>query len=221
VTIYLLGLAKMTGVDLQDQIEAKMAKNAARVYRRLDLPGAATLSAGLLLVVLPLVLGRSEGWPAWTWICLGASVPAVALFLATERRMAARGGSPLVSVQVLARPPVSWALLTLLAATPQSRIVYADYDPVVLSHAQALLTSSPEGQTSRGTCPWLPGSRRMSPMHAVRRASRISPSSLRCGRGRPGVSIESDNQIIWSHENDDRYRGIPALLGSARCCRTR
>jgi hypothetical protein len=32
VAIYLLGLAEMTGVDLQDQIEAKMAKNAARVY---------------------------------------------------------------------------------------------------------------------------------------------------------------------------------------------
>jgi O-methyltransferase involved in polyketide biosynthesis len=30
---------------------------------------------------------------------------------------------------------------------PGSRIVYADYDPVVLTHAQALLTSSPEGQT--------------------------------------------------------------------------
>jgi hypothetical protein len=35
VAIYLLGLAEMTGVDLQDQIEAKMTKNAARVYRRL------------------------------------------------------------------------------------------------------------------------------------------------------------------------------------------
>jgi len=35
VAIYLLGLAEMTGVDLQDQIEAKMAKNATRVYRRL------------------------------------------------------------------------------------------------------------------------------------------------------------------------------------------
>jgi hypothetical protein len=36
---------------------------------------------------------------------------------------------------------------------PQSRIVYADYDPVVLSHAQALLTSSPEAKpiTSRRT----------------------------------------------------------------------
>ena len=35
VAIYLLGLAEITGIDLQDQIEAKMAKNAARVYRRL------------------------------------------------------------------------------------------------------------------------------------------------------------------------------------------
>ena len=36
VAIYLLGLAEMTGVDLQDQIEAKMVKNATRVYRRLS-----------------------------------------------------------------------------------------------------------------------------------------------------------------------------------------
>jgi len=28
-------LAEMTGVDLQDEIEAKMAKNAARIYQRL------------------------------------------------------------------------------------------------------------------------------------------------------------------------------------------
>ena len=32
-------------------------------------------------------------------------------------------------------------------AAPESRIVYADYDPVVLSHARALLTSTPEGMT--------------------------------------------------------------------------
>src|SRR6201985_191751 len=32
-------------------------------------------------------------------------------------------------------------------AAPESRIVYVDYDPVVLTHAQALLTSSPECQT--------------------------------------------------------------------------
>ena len=32
-------------------------------------------------------------------------------------------------------------------AAPESRIVYADYDPVVLAHARALLTSTPEGMT--------------------------------------------------------------------------
>jgi O-methyltransferase involved in polyketide biosynthesis len=32
-------------------------------------------------------------------------------------------------------------------AAPDSRIVYVDHDPVVLTHAQALLTSSPEGTT--------------------------------------------------------------------------
>ena len=35
VAIYLLSLAEMTGIDLQDQIDAKMTKNAARVYQRL------------------------------------------------------------------------------------------------------------------------------------------------------------------------------------------
>jgi O-methyltransferase involved in polyketide biosynthesis len=30
---------------------------------------------------------------------------------------------------------------------PESRIVYVDYDPIVLTHARALLTSSPQGKT--------------------------------------------------------------------------
>ncbi len=88
-----------------------------RSAQRLDLPGVATLSATLLLLVLPLALGHSEGWPAWTWVSLAASVPAFALFLAAERRITANDGAPLVNVRILARPAISWALLTLLAAT--------------------------------------------------------------------------------------------------------
>jgi len=91
--------------------------DSPRTAQRLDLPGVAALSAALLLIVLPLVLGRSAGWPAWAWICLAASVPVCALFLAAERRVTSRGGSPLVNVQVLARPAICWALLTLLTAT--------------------------------------------------------------------------------------------------------
>jgi hypothetical protein len=33
-------------------------------------------------------------------------------------------------------------------AAPQSRVVYVDNDPIVLAHARALLTSSPEGATA-------------------------------------------------------------------------
>jgi NTP pyrophosphatase (non-canonical NTP hydrolase) len=35
VAIYLLGLAEMAGADLQEAVEAKLAVNEARVYRRL------------------------------------------------------------------------------------------------------------------------------------------------------------------------------------------
>jgi hypothetical protein len=35
VAIYLLGLAEMTGVDLQQEVEVKIARNATRVYRSL------------------------------------------------------------------------------------------------------------------------------------------------------------------------------------------
>jgi MFS family permease len=88
-----------------------------RGSRRVDLAGVATLSASLLLVVLPLTLGRAEGWPAWVWVCLAASAPAFGVFLATQRRKAARGGNQLINLRVLSRPTISWGLLGLLTAT--------------------------------------------------------------------------------------------------------
>lgn len=35
VTIYLFSLAEMIGIDLEAEVEAKIAKNASRVYKRL------------------------------------------------------------------------------------------------------------------------------------------------------------------------------------------
>ena len=46
VAIYVLSLAEMTGIDLQGEIEAKMAKNASRVYRRLSNGALVKDSAG-------------------------------------------------------------------------------------------------------------------------------------------------------------------------------
>jgi MFS family permease len=85
--------------------------------RRLDLPGVTVLSVALLLLVIPLVFGRDTGWAAWTWLCLAASLPALACFVLVERRIAARGGYPLINLPVLRIPAVSWGLPAQALAT--------------------------------------------------------------------------------------------------------
>src|ERR1039457_2447540 len=44
-------------------------------------------------------------------------------------------------------PPADNPQAGAQGAAPESRIVYVDHDPVVISHAQALLTSSAAGKT--------------------------------------------------------------------------
>lgn len=66
----------------------------------LDPVGVVGISGALALALVPLTLGRSQGWPAWTWTALAASVPAMTLALGYERRLARRGGSPLVDLSL-------------------------------------------------------------------------------------------------------------------------
>src|SRR5215469_3602635 len=79
---------------------------------RFDLAGVALITACLVAVVLPLVDGRQEGWPAWSWIALGSSVPLAIAFLAHQRRKAARGGVPLLNPRVFASWPLRAGLMT-------------------------------------------------------------------------------------------------------------
>jgi len=67
----------------------------------LDLPGLVTLTATLLLLVVPLVLGHEQHWPLWTTLCLSAVVPMAVVFVLVERGVARRGGAPLVPGRVL------------------------------------------------------------------------------------------------------------------------
>jgi MFS family permease len=85
--------------------------------RQLDPAGVAALSAAVLLLTVPLVLGRDAGWPAWSLACLGASVPAFAVLWKVEAAVSARGGRPLVDPRLLARPVIGWGLASQAAAT--------------------------------------------------------------------------------------------------------
>jgi MFS family permease len=98
-----------------------------------DLAGVAALSVAVLCVVVPLTVGRESGWPVWTWAALAASVPAVALFLLTERRVLAAGRAPLVDTTILARPAIGWGLVGLGAST-------ATYFALLFTLAQYLQT---------------------------------------------------------------------------------
>ena len=71
---------------------------------RLDLPGAALLAAALVAIVLPLVDGRQQGWPAWSWACLAAGPVLLAGFAVHLRRAARRGRQPLLDPAIFAVP---------------------------------------------------------------------------------------------------------------------
>ncbi|MFI0716318.1 MFS transporter [Streptomyces inhibens] len=84
--------------------------------RRLDLPGAVVLTVALFLLVVPLVEGRSYGWPLWTWLSLAGSVLAFAAFGAVERRVDAAGGAPLVQLRLLRERPFAVGMTLVVLA---------------------------------------------------------------------------------------------------------
>ncbi|MFD8783143.1 MFS transporter [Kitasatospora sp. NPDC059599] len=67
----------------------------------LDGIGMLAVSGSLALALVPLVLGREAGWPLWAWAMLAAAVPALLATLRWERRLAARGGQPVLDPDLL------------------------------------------------------------------------------------------------------------------------
>ncbi len=75
--------------------------------RHLDPAGLVLLSAAVFLLVLPLVLGRDYDWPWWGWVMLAGSAITFGAFIAVQRRIADRGGSPLIHHRVVTAPSLA------------------------------------------------------------------------------------------------------------------
>jgi EmrB/QacA subfamily drug resistance transporter len=69
---------------------------------RLDLRGAALFTTGLVAIAAPLLDGRADGWPVWSWACLAAGPALLAVFAAHLRAVARRGGQPLLDPGIFA-----------------------------------------------------------------------------------------------------------------------
>src|SRR5262249_28791181 len=85
--------------------------------RPLDLTGVALASAALLMVLLPLLLGRDQGWPAWTFVSIAAGVAVGVVAGLHFRAVSRRGGSPLVDPRIVSDGPFAVALGSLFAST--------------------------------------------------------------------------------------------------------
>jgi EmrB/QacA subfamily drug resistance transporter len=81
---------------------------------RLDLVGAVLVTLGLIAILVPLIEGRDHGWPLWTWVSFAAAGLLLGAFAIYQRRIAARGGSPLVHPELFAQRAFSAGLATMV-----------------------------------------------------------------------------------------------------------
>jgi EmrB/QacA subfamily drug resistance transporter len=78
---------------------------------RLDVGGVAVVTAALVTVLFPLIEGRAQGWPSWTWLSLAFAAALLGVFLYTERR----ADNPLIPPSLFAERSFARGLVAQLA----------------------------------------------------------------------------------------------------------
>jgi MFS family permease len=81
---------------------------------KLDLPGMILVTGALVAVVLPLIQGRDQGWPLWTWLCFAGAAVLLAIFVRYQAWVDRAGGSPLVKLSLFRERAFTVGLLAQL-----------------------------------------------------------------------------------------------------------
>jgi EmrB/QacA subfamily drug resistance transporter len=90
-------------------------ESRAELVTRIDLPGTVLITAAITAVVLPLVEGAHQSWPAWTFVSLAAAPFLLAAFVWCEARLSRDGGSPVLDPSMFRDRAFSTGLVTQLA----------------------------------------------------------------------------------------------------------
>lgn len=100
-------------------------RSRSSVPLTLDVSGATALGASLLLIVVPLTVGRSLGWPAPGFLALAAGVLLLVVFWRLQHRAERAGVLPVVPPSLLRLTAVRRGLvMTLLFFTTYGAILY-------------------------------------------------------------------------------------------------
>ena len=89
-----------------------LPKTVAHPGMRLDTGGMVLIGLALTAVIYPLIQGRADGWPAWTFVLLAAGAVLLGVFGFWERR---RSGDPLIEPGLLANRTYTSGILVALA----------------------------------------------------------------------------------------------------------
>ncbi|MFI6602873.1 MFS transporter [Nonomuraea sp. NPDC050536] len=98
---------------LQPVLVGKGVATASGSVKEVDLGGALLVAGGLVAVVLPLALGREQGWPWWSWLSLGLAGPVLLAFARRQRRLVAAGRPPLLDLGVFGERGFARGLLAI------------------------------------------------------------------------------------------------------------
>jgi EmrB/QacA subfamily drug resistance transporter len=91
-----------------------LPRSRGQGLRRMDPIGAMLATFGLLLLVLPLTIGRDRGWPWWTVLMLVAGLATLVGFALHQRSRSRRGAAPLIPWTLLGQRSFTVGLLTNL-----------------------------------------------------------------------------------------------------------
>ncbi len=86
-------------------------ESRAPIGRRLDSSGTVLIILAISILLVPLIEGRRQGWPIWTWLSLAAAVALFGGFIHQQRRHAA----PLIDLALFRAPRFRIGLLAVLA----------------------------------------------------------------------------------------------------------
>jgi EmrB/QacA subfamily drug resistance transporter len=91
-----------------------LPRNQVRHARSLDVAGVGLATLAALAIVYPLIQGREAGWPAWTYVSIGASFVLFGLFGLHLRRRQRHGRTPLVEPSIFSHRGYSAGALVLM-----------------------------------------------------------------------------------------------------------